>query len=29
MARRVNPTRRAIGTYPAISLTQARNTARD
>jgi Arm DNA-binding domain len=26
---RVNPTRRAIGTYPAISLTQARNTARD
>jgi hypothetical protein len=26
---RVNPTRRAIGTSPAISLTQARNTARD
>jgi hypothetical protein len=26
---RVNPTRRAISTYPAISLTQARNTARD
>src|SRR4051794_40083329 len=26
---RTNPTRRAIGTYPAISLEQARNTARD
>ena len=26
---RENPTRRAIGTYPAISLEQARNTARD
>ena len=26
---RVNPIRRAIGTYPAISLTQARNTVRD
>ena len=26
---RKNPTRRAIGAYPAISLEQARNTARD
>ena len=26
---RANPTRRAIGTYPAISLDQARNTARN
>ena len=26
---RTNPTRRAIGTYPAISLEQARDTARD
>ena len=26
---RANPTRRAIGAYPAISLEQARNTARD
>ena len=26
---RTNPTRRAIGSYPAISLEQARATARD